>query len=297
MKITIILIFTFLSTATFGQSYYEKFAEFLKEKDTIQQLKLLKEWESKNDNDPELYTSYFNYYFSKSKKEIISIDKKSNGKEGIQLTDSTGTVAGFIQSDTQLNEKYLKKGIDYIDKGITKFPKRLDMRFGKIYVLGTIENYTEFTKEIIKTIEYSNVIKNDWNWTNDNKLDDPKKFMLDAIQNYINQIYSTGNDNLLENMKNIAETVLKYYPDHVESLSNVSIVHLLRQEYDKGLNYLLRAEKLNPNDFIVLTNIAQAYKLKEDKQNAIKYYELVKKYGDASAIEYAKEELSKLKSK
>jgi hypothetical protein len=101
------------------------------------------------------------------------------------------------------------------------------MRFGKTYVLGENENYTEFTKEIIKTIEYSNVIKNEWNWTKDKKLEDAENFMLGSIQNYVTQLYNTGNDDLLENMKNIAETILKNYPNHIESLSNISIVHLI----------------------------------------------------------------------
>jgi hypothetical protein len=227
MKLRIILILTLIANFGFAQNFHEKFKKSTEEKDTIQQLKILKEWESKNSNDPELYTSYFNYYFAKSKTDLISIDKNSNGKEGYQLKDSLGNVAGYIQSNKSYNEKYAKKGIEYIDKGILKFPKRLDMRFGKTYVLGENENYTEFTKEIIKTIEYSNVIKNEWNWTKDKKLEDAENFMLGSIQNYVTQLYNTGNDDLLENMKNIAETILKNYPNHIESLSNISIVHLI----------------------------------------------------------------------
>lgn len=297
MKLRIIIILIFVANLSFGQNYYEKFKKFSEEKDTIQQLKILKEWESKNVNDPELYTSYFNYYFTKSKTEIISINKNSNGKDGYQLKDSIGNVAGYIQSNISFNEKYAKKGIEYIEQGILKFPKRLDMRFGKTYVLGENENYTEFTNEIIKTIEYSNVIKNEWTWTKDKKLEDTENFMLGSIQNYVTQLYNTGNDDLLENMKNIAETILKYYPNHIESLSNVSIVHLIRKEFDKGLEYLQKAEKINPTDFIVLGNIAQAYKMKDDKVNAIKYYELMKKYGDEDAKASSEENIKILKQK
>jgi hypothetical protein len=295
MKLRIIITFVFITNLGFGQNFYEKFKKFSEEKDTIQQLKILKEWESKNANDPELYTSYFNYYFSKSKTELISIDKNSNGKEGYQLKDSLGNVAGYIQSNKSYNEKYAKKGMEYIEKGILKFPKRLDMRFGKTYVLGDSENYEEFTKEIIKTIEYSNIIKNDWNWTKDKKLEDAEDFMLGSIQNYVTQLYDTGRDDLLENMKNIAETILKYYPNHIESLSNISIVHLIRKEFDKGLEYLQKAEKINPTDFIVLGNIAQAYKMKGDKVNAIKYYELVKKYGNEDAKANSDENIKNLR--
>ncbi|WP_396212567.1 tetratricopeptide repeat protein [Flavobacterium sp.] len=295
MKLRIILILTLIANFGFAQNFHEKFKKSTEEKDTIQQLKILKEWESKNSNDPELYTSYFNYYFAKSKTDLISIDKNSNGKEGYQLKDSLGNVAGYIQSNKSYNEKYAKKGIEYIDKGILKFPKRLDMRFGKTYVLGENENYTEFTKEIIKTIEYSNVIKNEWNWTKDKKLEDAENFMLGSIQNYVTQLYNTGNDDLLENMKNIAETILKYYPNHIESLSNISIVHLIRKEFDKGLEYLQKAEKINPTDFVVLGNIAQAYKMKDDKINAIKYYELVKKYGNEDAKANSDENIKNLR--
>jgi hypothetical protein len=82
MKLRIILILTLIANFGFAQNFHEKFKKSTEEKDTIQQLKILKEWESKNSNDPELYTSYFNYYFAKSKTDLISIDKNSNGKEG-----------------------------------------------------------------------------------------------------------------------------------------------------------------------------------------------------------------------
>ena len=98
-------------------------------------------------------------------------------------------------------------------------------------------------------------------------------------------------------MKRIAETVLKYYPDHIESLSNLSIVLMLQKQYDKALELLLKAKKLNPKDYIVLNNIAQAYKLKGDTKNAIKYYELTIKYGDKQAKQYAKEQIKELEKK
>ncbi|HHC80321.1 MAG TPA: tetratricopeptide repeat protein, partial [Flavobacteriia bacterium] len=100
---------------------------------------------------------------------------------------------------------------------------------------------------------------------------------------------------LLNNMKQISETVLKYYPNNVESLSNISVVYLLNGEYDKGLAPLLKAEKINPKDYIVLGNIAQTYKLKGNKKMSIKYYEKMLKYGDGQTKEFAKEQIANLK--
>ncbi len=164
-------------------------------------------------------------------------------------------------------------------------------------MFGQLEDYEKFTTEIIRTIDYSNENKNKWTWTDSKPLDDPKEFMLSSIQNYQLQLYNTENDDLLDNMKRIAETVLKYYSDHVESLSNLSIVYMLQKQYDKALEPLLKAKKLNPKDYIVLSNIAQAYKLKGDNKNAIKYYELTLKHGDDQAKKYAQGQINELKKK
>ena len=171
------------------------------------------------------------------------------------------------------------------------------MRFGKIYMFGKTENYEKFTFEIIKTVEYSDNNKNAWTWTDNKPKENPKAFLLKSIQDYQVQLYNTEDDTLLENMKRIAQTVLKYYPNHIESLSNLSIVFLIKKQYDKALEALLKAEKLNPKDFIVLSNIAQAYKLKGDKGNAITYYEKTEKWGDEQSREYARQQINNLKIK
>ena len=191
----------------------------------------------------------------------------------------------------------MRKGISYLDKGITLFPNRLDLRFGKVFMLGQIENYTAFTDEVIKTVEYSNVNKNAWLWSENKVKPDGKNFMLESIQGYVVQLYNTNNDDLLENMKQISESVLKYYPDNVTSLSDLSIVYMIRKEYDKAIQVLQKAEGLAPADAIVLNNIAEAYKRKGDKANAIIYYEKVLKYGDEQAKQSAKSAIEQIQKK
>ena len=225
------------------------------------------------------------------------MDATSNNAESLQLTDSSGTTAGFINSEIKINEDDLQKGFEYIDKGINKFPDRLDMRFGKIYALGQFGVYDDFTSEIIKTIEHSNNNKNKWRWSENDPREDGKEMMLESIQDYVMQLYETNDDALLENMKQISETVLMYYPNHVQSLSNISVVHVIRNGIDAGLSALLKAEKVAPTDHIVLGNIAQAYKMKGDKKNSLKYYELMFKYGDEGAKADAKQQIQKLKAK
>jgi len=300
-QITILLFgLTLLLNQAIAQTFKQQFNNLVSKKDTIGQPQLLEKWEKTDDNDPELYVAYFNYFVKKSMKENIRIDNNPKGEEVLKIMDKDSTKkepVAYMYGDSYYDVALLKKGIDYIDKGIEKHPTRLDMRFGKIYMLGKTEDYEKFTTEIIKTVNSSDVIKNKWTWTDGKPQDNPKEFMLDAIQDYQVQLYNTENDNLLDNMKRIAETILKYYPDHVESLSNLSIVFMLQKQYDKALEPLLKAEQVNPKDYIVLSNIAQAYKLKGDNKNSIKYYELTTKYGDQEIKRYAEGQIDELKKK
>ncbi len=293
--ITLLFLATF-STILFGQTNQEKFKALSANKDTSKIKSLLAEWERTNPNDPELYTSAMNFYFSNSKQEIISLNNEQKGKQSIQLTDSTGQVAGYLNSDMGFLPEKIAKANEYANKGIQKFPDRLDIRFGKCYLLQQIGDYENFTKEVIKTVEYSRINNNNWLWTGNKKQEDGEKFMLGAIQEYLKGLYDTEDDNLLPTMIEIGDATIKYYKNSVEIFSTTAVALMLMKNYDKAIDYLKQAEKLNPKDFIVLNNIAHGYKLKGDKANAIKYYELMEKYGDEQAKEDAKRNIKELKN-
>jgi len=289
------LIVIFASQIGFSQDYQSEFRKYCETNDTINQLKTLQKWQSENPKDAELFTSYLNYHFMKSRQEILALTTDQPNGKSLVLKDSLNQNAGFLGSQIHYNQTEFKKGLDKIDDGIKLYPNRLDMRFGKIYALGQILDWTNFTIEIIKTIEVSAKNHNKWTWANHKKYDGGEKEFLLDVQNYQLQLYNTGNDDLLKNMREIANKVLEFYPNHIESLSNLSITYLLTGEYDKGIEPLLRAEKINPKDYIVLGNIAQGYKLKGNKKKAIEYYEKTAEFGDERAKEFAKQQIAALK--
>jgi len=118
---------------------------------------------------------------------------------------------------------------------------------------------------------------------------------LETVQEYLKQLYDTQNDSLLENMMRIGEVTIKRYPNNIEILSTTAVANTLTKNYDKALEYLKQAEKINPKDFIVLNNLAQVYKQTGDKVNAIKYFQLVEKYGDDEAKQQARKNINELK--
>lgn len=296
MKKMLLLFTLTVSIQAIAQDFREQFDGFVQQGDSVNQLKVLKQWELNHAADPELYVAWFNYYFINSQREVVQMGDKPQGKDAIQVADSTGgKPVGFLSSTIAYDQEKVRKGLAKIDAAIAKFPSRLDMRFGKCYVLGEMKNYSDFTSEIIKTIVYSDRIKNNWTWRDGKPVEDPKQFMLASLQNYILTLYDANDDSLLENMKLISQTVLKYYPDHVESLSNVSIVLMMQNQPDEALKFMLKAEKLAPNDSVILGNIAHAYTQKGNSESAISYYKKLLAIGDENTKAFAKRKIDELR--
>ncbi len=291
--LSVVLCFTTLFATS--QDYVKQFKALQSKKDTAGQIKLLKTWEKAAPTDPELFIACFNYYAQQSMKEVISIDQNNKAGQAIQMNDpKTGHPVAYLNSSINYKSEILQKGFDYIDKGIALYPGRLDMKFGKIYMLGQAENYAAFTKMIVETIDFANTINYAFTWKEGKPLENAKQFFLSSLQDYNNTLYDTEDDNLLPNMRAIAEAVLKYNPDHVESLSNAALTYLVTEKYDEALAYLFKAEKIDPKDVVILNNIAQAYKRKKDNPNAKIYLEKIIKVGNKEEIENAKEDIKKL---
>ncbi|GLB52389.1 hypothetical protein NBRC110019_14290 [Neptunitalea chrysea] len=297
IKTTLFLTIAFLSQNFYGQEYSVQFQEYFNAKDTTNQIKVLTAWEKATPKDPELYTSYFNYYFSKAQKEFISLSTDEPQGMGLTLTDSTNQIAGYLSGQVTYDERYTTQAFQKIDEGIKLFPNRLDMRFGKTYALKELKRWDELTDVFIETVTYGNKINNDWLWTENKKLESGKENMLAAIQDYISEMFNTGNDKVIDNMRTISLEVLKYYPNHVESLSNIGTTYLIDKEYENALNYFLKAETINPKDAIVLNNIAYSYQLLENNVKAIEYYKKMLPYVSTETKESIKRVITGLESK
>lgn len=294
-KTPIIAALVIFSLNASGQNYEQEFKKAAEKKDTSSQLKILSAWEAASPKDPELFIAYFNYYVRNSMAQVIGLENEPNDKNSIVLTDTgTGNPVAYINASVKYHSQTLQKGFDYINRGIALHPARLDMRFGKIYMLGEAENYPGFAKEIVAAIDYGNTINNAWLWKEGKPLDDAKQFFLGTLQDYITTIYNTEDDKLLPLMRQISEAVIKYNPTHVESLANIALTHLIEGGFAKALPFLLKAEEVAPKDIVVLNNIAEAYKRSGDKENAKVYYRKIIKHGSKEEAQDAEQKLKGL---
>jgi hypothetical protein len=173
-----------------GQDFQTQFKDAVTNNDSTGQIKVLNAWSAASPKDPELFIAFFNYYVRKSITESISLDGTQKDKNLLVLNDTaSGKPVGYLNASTNYKSDVLQKGFDYINQGIALFPTRLDMRFGKIYMLGQAENYPVFAQEIVTAIEYGNTIKNQWLWKDGKPLEEAKQFFLRSLQDYHATIY------------------------------------------------------------------------------------------------------------
>lgn len=291
-----LILLLFVSTC-YAQDYYQEFAQYCQAGDKEKQLEVLKKWDLEETKSGNYYAAYFNYYILQAKQEVLGLQSTPHDGEQLALQDSTGKTVGYMGNQLFFHPGLLEKAYAKIDEGIRLHPDRLDLWFGKIHTLRLVKKWPEFTEEVIKVIKRSAENNNKWTWTNDEKKEDGKNFLLASLQDYQLTLYNTQDDALLTNMREIALAILEEYPKHIESLSNVSITYLLTKEYDKGLEYLLKAEAIAPTDAIVLSNIATSYEYKKDLKKAITYYEKAAKHGDQEIKGFCQSKIKELKKK
>lgn len=281
---------------TYAQNYKATYQSLIKEDKPDSTIAFIRQWQKAEPDNAEVYVAYVNVYAREGFKEVLSLSTKQPDGKSLELKDKKNKVVGYLGGTSGFNEAYLEKALTYFDTAITRFPNRLDIRFGKTYVLGRIKNYKAFTDELVSTIEYGHKINYNWLWANNNAKPDGKIFMLSTVQDYVVQLHQGGIENM-DHIAGIAIAILKNDPDNVPNLSNLAISHLIKKEYSLALTPLLKAEKLNPKDVIVLNNIAYCYSLMGNKPEAIKYYHRVLAMGNDEQKATAQEHLVELQKK
>jgi tetratricopeptide (TPR) repeat protein len=262
MKKSLIILVTaslFCSYSSYGQSFKTEFNAALKGKDLAKAEKILRDWDLADANDAELYVSYFNFF----------------------------TLKSMEKDSTVLNREDARKALEFITEGIERFPTRFDMRLVKIYMQGKLKDYESFTAEIIRLIQYSKKIGNNWKGEGFRLLDRPDEMLEGAVQDFQEMMFSTGDTALYAKVVDVSEEMLKYYPEHTQSLMNISTISIKRKDFDRSLDALLKADRIKADDSILKYNIAYVYQAKGDRANAKKYYQLT--------IDHAKEKEAKLK--
>ncbi len=292
MKQLLLTSFFLCSLIGFSQDYKNQYKQLNQKDDTDKIEKLLNEWEQKEPTNVDLYISGFNYYFKKSKQEVLHLSSTPGKGEQYELKDSLNNTAGYISGGQEgIIDSIFDTSQNYLVRGIKKYPKRLDLRFGKIYALGAAYKFDTFTNEIMNTLDYSKKINHKWIWSENKPLEDEIVFIKSSIQDYQNTLYKNNED---ANMKKVAIKMNDIFPNDPIILSTLGTCYLFEVKYTEALPIFIKANSIAPDDTIILNNIAFTYQKLNDKINAKKYYQIMYDKGDDKVKADAKNKMEKL---
>ncbi len=288
----VVVLYAFSFKIVEAQNVYDNFYKALHEKDSATVEQILSEIRYSNDQSAERYIAEYNYWVNKahvSEGPILSTELP----EGVDvsgvftLTDSMGNIAGYMYGVEYYDSLLTDSALLIISEGIQRHPNRLDMRFGKIYLLGQSGRWQSYTDEILSTLEHSEKNNNAWKYPNVTESMDT--ILIYSILDYEKALYSalsksdtlTVQDTMkIHYMRSIAQRMLRLYPHDVFSLNIMAVTYHVMGQEDSALVWLLRAEKVNPRDALVLLNIADTYNSLGDRKKEKIYLKKATKYGD-----------------
>ncbi len=288
----VVVLYAFSFKIVEAQNVYDNFYKALHEKDSATVEQILSEIRYSNDQSAERYIAEYNYWVNKahvSEGPILSTELP----EGVDvsgvftLTDSMGNIAGYMYGVEYYDSLLTDSALLIISEGIQRHPNRLDMRFGKIYLLGQSGRWQSYTDEILSTLEHS--AKNNNAWKYPNVTESMDTILIYSILDYEKALYSalsksdtlTVQDTMkIHYMRSIAQRMLRLYPHDVFSLNIMAVTYHVMGQEDSALVWLLRAEKVNPRDALVLLNIADTYNRLGDRKKEKIYLKKATKYGD-----------------
>ena len=266
-RLFLILILVASTIMASAQSYSDTFYSAFNIDDIAAQRQVLADWEQAAPDDVDYLIAKYNFYANQS---VLTI------------SDSLG--AGVSETFSFCNEPMADSALMVINAAIERYPTRLDLRFGKIYFLGSISHWDDMADEIVAMLDYSDQIGHSWVYPN---MDGGMKELLsESILDYQLMMYNTLGDwdnmqyadsAMLMRMRRVAKRTIQVFPQDIPAINMLAITYTSFKDYDNAIKYLLRAEQLDPTDEVVLQNLADNYAMKGDKRKSKQYQDRIVK--------------------
>lgn len=251
-----------LSTTMMAQAYQDRFDAALSAGNIQQQRQVLAEWVVDAPEDIDCYIARYNYFVNYI------------GEEASRLADEAqfATLAPIADS-----------AFAVIDEAIGRYPNRLDLRFGKIYFLGVLRQWDAFADEILATLNHSEGIEHLWSFPNmdggmvdvvTESMLDYQSTMFDAVDNWDQP--TAGDTAMMLRIRKVAKRTVQLFPRDIASVNILATTYTFFKEYESAIKYLQRAERIDPNDPVVLKNMRDVYDLMGKKKQAKQYQDRMK---------------------
>jgi tetratricopeptide (TPR) repeat protein len=277
----------------FGQYSMAEYHRLDRSRDTAGIRFLMQRWAETQQGEADYFIACFNYNVQQARKEVVVLSQEEPEGQHFTVRDSVNGTVAYLSSVTKYDSAGLQAGFNCIDEGMRKHPRRLDMRFGKIYVFGLTENYTAYTDLLIQTLRDGAAHDQRWLWKDGKKLKRGNYFLEENTHQYIVKMFNAEAD-LSLNIRALAQTMTAFWPRSEVAHADLGLSYMMHGAFQEALPHLLTANKIASRDPVILSNIGYSYMQLGATQKAVTYYRLLKKYGSKSYKELADKQLTEL---
>ncbi len=254
----------------------------------------LDQWISKYPDDPEVYVGYFNYYLALGRDTVTGTYRypPPDGRYMELTKDGDDEVVGYMYDRITYEERNKNSAIDVIQNGIKKFPDRLDMRFGLIHTLQQIGEYENQSLVLKSALRYSLTNNNKWLWSRNQPTPGTQEFFLSVIQDYYSAWLRVSSPESLSALYETSKLQIELYPQNVFGYNIIAYYYSAIDNHAQAAHYLSLAYELEPNDYIIINNLAMAEMASANYERALRLFLRLRDFPDSIDQAYVEDRIS-----
>ena len=254
---------------------------------------LLNEWREKRPNDPDAWITSANYYFNQ-RQTMMSAKKPAKGDFALK-DPKTGKLAGSISFEQ--DPASVKRAAGLLEEATGKFPDRLDIWCGLAFIQQESGNFDGELSTLKNMVAYVRAHPADLKWLNGEKLAQPAdQFVPEKLHSYGLYYEKKEDPENDQRFMQIAMFSAEQFPNHPYAFNDVAMYYSLKGDDAKTREWLEKANKIDPKDTLVMTNLGYICSKMGDNGAARKWYEaVIKAEPDGENTARAKEGIKKLK--
>ena len=230
----------------------------------------LDQWAQTGTDCADRFTCEFNYHNHRAfiSSIAMSVIKPPYVGEAMTLTDSTGSIAGYVyQGHTLADTLQFEQSIEWLERALVRYPERLDIWQGEIMAFLYADDLERMMAFVDRFLAYSTSHAGPWLYTNDIAIGKTTRPEDDPVTRTIQDRMSTllSNEYYTEAMQ-LVETALKYYPSSPIFLNDKAVIYYQQENYEQALIWMQEALKANPKDKLIKHNIKYIKKVLKQRQ-------------------------------
>ena len=277
MKTTLILSLL-LSAQTFADKFTDKFDALKKAGDSKAIEKFLEDSSAKEIENPNYYATSGNYWWSHAK-EGIRMNRLPAGNfelntDDLSLVDpKTGKKVGALGALPKSETEQGKKALKILETGTKKFPHRADIVLGLAHLQKEAKLDQKCVTTLVNLLTHAKKSPRALRWTNDEDLPKPaNEFLPETIQNYTAPLFRADTPATDKLCNTLLDSVISTYPDHPYAYNLKAALADAKGKPEEALKMLEIAYTKNPNDTLVLSNLAATYQKQKKDDRARRAY-------------------------